>query len=99
MQLINLSAIPAQRFNIVLDGLNCTIKLYQRDRRLFMDLETSDKVIFKGNICLNIANVKQSPDPDFTGSLHFIDVQDSAAPQYEGLNTRWYLLYFSEGEL
>lgn len=50
MQLINLSAIPAQQFNIVLDGLNCTIKLYQRDARLYMDLETTDRVIFKGPV-------------------------------------------------
>lgn len=99
MQLINLRNIPAQRFNIVLDGLNCTIKLYQRGQRLYMDLETTDKVIFTGNVCLFVAKINQSPDPDFTGSFFFIDMQGQQAPQYEGLNSRWYLVYFSDGEL
>lgn len=99
MQLINLHNIPAQRFNIVLDGLNCTIKLYQRGQRLYMDLETTDKVVFSGAVCLHVAMINQSPDPDFTGSLHFIDIKGRQAPQYDGLNSRWYLVYFSEGEL
>lgn len=99
MQLIRLSNIPAQQLNIVLDGLNCTFKLYQRGPRLYMDLETTDRVIFKGNICLNFASINQSPDPDFTGSLHFIDMQGQQAPHYEGLNSRWYLVYFSKGGL
>lgn len=99
MQLINLSNIPAQQFNIVLDGLNCAIKLYQRGPRLYMDLATTDKVIFTGAVCLFLSRVNQSPDPDFTGALHFIDTKGYQAPHYEGLNSRWYLVYFSESKL
>lgn len=96
---IPLSNIPAQRFNIVLDGLYCTIKLYQRGARLYMDLETVTEPIFAGAVCLHGAQVNQSPYPDFTGVLYFFDTRGQSAPQYGGLNERWYLIYLSETAL
>lgn len=98
MQKINISPLPAQTFNIVLDGQNCTISLYWRQTRLYLDLNVGATEICRGAICQNRADIMQSPSPDFSGTLHFFDLEGEQAPHYSGLNSRWLLLYLAAGE-
>ena len=42
MHIIPLSQIPAQSFNIVLEGQHCTIALYWRQERLCLDLSVGN---------------------------------------------------------
>lgn len=102
MQQIPLSQLPAQTFNVVLAGQNCTISIYWRQERLYLDLSVGATVICRGAVCQNRADVLQSKSKDFAGTLHFFDLEGDRAPQWEGLNNgssgRWILVYVEEGE-
>ena len=103
MQIIPLSQIPAQTFNVVLDGQYCTISLYWRQERLYLDLTVGTTGICQAAVCQNRAEVLQSKSPNFHGALHFVDVEGDRPPHWEGLYTgsfgRWILVYAEAGEV
>ena len=98
MQNIPLSPIPAQTFQIVLDDQQCHITLYQRGRRMYLDLEADNETVCQGAICQNRASIVPFPTLNFSGSLHFWDTLGDEPPQYEQLGTRFLLLYVADGE-
>jgi len=98
MQQIPLRPIPAQRLQVVLDDQNCTLALYDRGGRLYADLDVGNVSVFRGAICRYGADIVQSPTLRFSGSLHFYDTQGTKEPDYEGLGSRFILLYLSDGE-
>lgn len=93
-----LAQIPAQRFQVDLDGQYCTITLRQKGNRIYLDMDTADDPVVRGAICLHGVDIIQSYSPYFTGSLHFYDTLGASAPQYEHLGTRYRLYYVSAGE-
>jgi len=98
MKTIPISAIPAQRFQVVLDGQYCTITIRQKGQRLYLDLSVADARVCVGAICIHGADVIQSPSPHFSGSLHFLDLTGQAPPQWAELGSRFVLIYLSAGE-
>lgn len=48
MKVIPLSAIPAETFQIVLDDQQCRITLYQRGRRMYLDLDVDNEPVCRG---------------------------------------------------
>ena len=102
MQQINISAIPAQTFNVVLHGQYCTISLYWRQERLYLDLAVGAEVVCQGAVCQNRADILQSKSRYFAGTLHFFDLEGDAPPHWAGLHTgadgRFMLLYLEDGE-
>lgn len=99
MQIIPLRAIPAQVLQVVLDGQECTISLYWRWGRLYMDLDAGAAAVCRGALCQNGASITQYPSITFSGSLHFWDTLNrQAAPRYEELGGRFILVYLAAGE-
>lgn len=98
MRFIPLSAIPNQTLNVVLDGQDCTVSVYWRQERLYLDLVCNGTEIVTGAICENRANILQSRQLYFKGSLHFFDGEGDRPPTYEGLNDRWVLVFVAEDE-
>jgi hypothetical protein len=102
MQQIPLAQIPAQTINVVLAGQYCTISVYWRQERLYLDLNVGAVDICRGAICQNRADVLQSKSQHFAGTLHFFDLEGDRPPQWERLHTgsagRWPLLYVEAGE-
>ena len=98
MRFIPLSAIPNQTLSVVLDGQDCTISLYWRQVRLYLDLISNGIRVVTGAVCENKANVLQSRRLYFQGSLHFFDGEGDRPPRYEGLDTRWVFVFIHEGE-
>lgn len=104
MQIIPLNATPAQTFNILLDGQKCTITLYWRQVRFYLDLAVGNTPICVGAICQNRASIVQSTAQgltqaqSFAGSLHFFDSTGDAPPHWQGLGSRFQLLFIPEGE-
>lgn len=98
MQVIPLTNIPAQTFNVVLDGQYCTIAVYWKQTRLYLDLTVGATVICAGRVCENRANILQVPLRGFKGSLHFWDMEGDCAPLWSRVNERYFLVYVSEGE-
>lgn len=98
MIVIPTSPIAAQTFNIVLDGQYCTISLYWKQTRLYFDLTVGATSVCVGRICQNRVNILQVPVRGFSGTLHFWDMEGDSPPNWEKLNSRFYLVYVSEGE-
>ena len=51
-----------------------------------------------GHICHNLQNLKFYGYLPFSGVLRFVDLQGDADPHWEGLGTRWVLLYGTEDD-
>jgi hypothetical protein len=102
MLTIPLSRIPAQTLNVILAGQYCTLSVYWRQERLYLDLSVGAIAICQGAICQNCADVLQSRSQDFAGTLHFFDQEGDRPPRWDGLHTgssgRWILLYLEDGE-
>jgi len=96
---IPLSPIPGQRLQVILDDQNVTLTLRQKGSRMYLDLDVSGTPIMGGAICSDRSNVKQFKTIPFKGGLFFVDTEGRDAPQFDGLSTRWVLMYLSEDEL
>ena len=98
---IPLNQVPNQQFNIVLDEQDCTIHLYQRNSRLYMDLFLDGVALRYGAVCLPHSDIVAHPYP-FTGRLVFMDSLSEPAkqmpPQYAELGTRYQLFYLTDEE-
>lgn len=93
MQEIRISPNPNQRFNVTLNGQNCTISLKQMGSYLYLGLAVDSFVICEGAICQEAAEIIQSPSPYFKGSLFFIDTEGSNPPDWSGLGARYRLIF------
>lgn len=98
MQVIPLLAIPSRTFQVILDDQQCRISLYQRGRRMYLDLDVGDEAVCRGAICQNRASIVQSPTRLFSGTLHFWDTLGDDPPRYDLLGTRFQLMYVSANE-
>ena len=95
---IPLIAIPAQRLAVILDNQECIIHVYTRGERLYMDLEAEGVTVFSGSLCCNRVNCKFAGYLPFKGGLYFVDNLGEEPPRYDGLGSRWSLLFVSEDE-
>lgn len=102
MVIVPLSQTASQRLYTVLDDQACTLALYWRQERLYLDLSVGSILICQGAICQDRASIVQSPSRDFSGSLHFVDMEGASPPRWNGLYTgragRWVLVYVPDGE-
>lgn len=98
-----LEATPNQEFLIVLGDQDCTIALYQRGARMYLDLAVSGQTVRRGAICQAGEGILQGATDAFAGQLHVVDERSQpdrqAAPQWEGLGTRWRLLWLTPAEV
>ena len=99
MLAVPLSAIPNVGFKVLLDDQPCTIALYQKGLRMYMDLYVDARAVTLGAICLNAQLVVQAAQSLFNGNFIFVDLEGDEPPQWDGLGTRYSLLYFSKSEL
>ena len=95
---IPLQPIPAQELQCILDAQNCTLRLYWRFWKLYADLLVDSEPVFTGAVCQNRQWVNQSPSAEFSGGLIFVDSLGDEAPRWDGLGSRWSLLYLDADE-
>lgn len=94
-QFIPLTAVPSQSFTIQLGGQNCAINLYQLSTGLFFDLSANGNDIVNTMICLNLVGLIREEYLGFQGQLVFLDTEGTSDPTYDGLGTRYHLVYIS----
>lgn len=108
-----IGAVPAQTFQVVLNGQNCSFSLYTRtgydftditlsttNTNLYMDLSVNGVPITTGVICLNQKRLLVNRQYlGFVGDLMFIDMQGTEDPQYSGLGSRWQFVYVEAADL
>ena len=102
MREIPLRKVPNQSLQTLLGGQNCTLRFYTRlvadTEHLFLDLAVDQTVVFAGIICQEFVDLKLYPEWNFAGSLVFVDLQGEDPPHWQGLGTRWRLVYLESGE-
>ena len=101
MREIPLLNVPNQQLQVVLGGQDCTIHVYQRGPRVYLDLDLDGEMLCEGAICMPGVAIGGELHP-FVGTLIFADELASPdaqePPQYEGFRTRWKFYYVEDGE-
>lgn len=94
MIVVPISAIPAQRFQCVLNNQNCVITIKKRGEYCFFSLMANGNNVVDNVICLAGNNLVPYNNQYFVGSLFFIDKNGHYdVPKYELFNTRFKLVY------
>jgi len=92
--IIPLSAIPAQRFQCVLNSQNCIISIKYRDGYCYFSLTANSNAVTQNTICLCGNNLVPYNNQYFEGSIFFIDINGhDSIPDYKEFNTRYRLVY------
>lgn len=99
---IPLEAYQNQSFMVTLKEQDCSLALYQRNSRLYLDLSVDGALVRQGAVCLPqvgiLGNVR-----GFAGELFMVDQrtqpEKQQPPQWEGLGTRWKLYYLLPEEV
>lgn len=95
IQLIPIISTPAQSFTIQLNSQNCAISLYQKNTGLYFDLAINDTPIIQSMLCLNLVGLVREAYLGFVGQLAFVDTNGNSDPTYDGLGSRYQLVYQS----
>src|SRR6185312_2675713 len=97
---IPLQPIPAQAFNVSLDGQPCRIALYQKGDRFYMDLSINGVVIVQARMVLNSVWIVRYAYLGLVGDLVMFDTMGANdSPTYDGLGARYQLYYLTPDEL
>lgn len=100
MIVVPLQPIPAQTFNVTLNGQACTISLYQKGEYFFMDLSVNGAPVRQCQMVLNRVWFVRYTYLGFVGDLVMFDTQGSAeTASYAGLGSRFQLYYLTPDEI
>jgi hypothetical protein len=97
MQQIPIQSVPSQRISVVLGTQNCQIAIYLLGDNLYVDLNSNGIDISTGIIALDCVPLSPFNYSGFSGNLVFCDTQAANDPTYDGLGSRYVLLYL-DGE-
>lgn len=97
---IPLQPIPAQAFNVSLDGQPCRISLYQKGDYFYMDLAINGVTIVQGRMVLNGVWIVRYAYLGLSGDLFMADTMGTDdSPAYDGLGSRYRLYYATADEV
>lgn len=99
MLVIPLQAMPAQSFNVTLNGQACQIALYQKGDNFYIDVSIGSQVIRQGRMVRNATRLIRYAYLGFVGDLIMFDTQGQSDPTYDGLGARYQLYYLIPAEL
>ena len=95
---VPLSPVPAQTLSVVLAGQACTLAVYQRRTGLFFDLLFNGIAVCTTVLCQNLAPLLVQQYQGFIGTFAFLDTQGDTPPAYQGLGSRYQLLYIGASD-
>ena len=98
MQQIPLQPIPSQSTKVVLGGQNCQLLVYQKPQGVFVDINADGVDIVVGVIARDAVPPVCRDYMDFIGNLLYIDTQGNTDPSYDGLGSRFNLVYLTAEE-
>lgn len=103
MNVVPLQAVPSQKIKTVLDGLVVQIEIRQLRYGMFMNFYVNDVLEIGGVVCENLNRIIRSSYLNvmsgFSGDFVFLDTQGSSDPTFDGLGTRYQLVYLSPADL
>lgn len=112
-QQVTLAAEASQTVQFVAAGQNCAISVYTKNGYdysdptlstpkpyIAFDLSYNGIQVTSAQNCLNLTRLlKNRQYLGFVGDFMFVDTQGSDDPEWEGLGTRWLLLYIEASDL
>lgn len=98
MQTIPLQPVPTQATKVVLGGQNVQLLIYQKPQGCFVDINADGVDVVVGIIARDAVPLVCREYTGFIGNLLFIDTQGSSDPSYDGLGSRWSLVYLTAEE-
>jgi hypothetical protein len=90
---IPLAAVPAQTLSIELGGQQCRLVVRQKATGLYVDLYVNDALILGGRVARNLDRLVRAAYLGFKGDMAFFDTAGKSDPTYDGLGSRYVLLY------
>lgn len=90
---IPLSATPYQTLSVQLGEQSCRVNVRQRRTGVFVDLYEQDRAVVLGVKALDRVAMVRGAYLGFDGQLFFADTQGNEPPRYDGLGSRWLLLW------
>lgn len=93
MQTIALQPVPSQQLQVVLGGQNCQIAVYLKGENLFVDVNSNGVDISIAVIARDVIPLVPTTYLGFVGNLIFTDTQGSSDPTFDGLGSRYQLVY------
>ncbi len=98
MQEIPIQPVPSQITKVVLGAQNCQILIYQKPQGMFVDINVNGADVVTGVIARDAVPLVCREYAGFSGNLVFIDTQGNGDPVYEGLGSRYSLVYLTAEE-
>lgn len=99
MRTIPLQAVPSQSLSVVLSSQNCQINIYQKTTGVYLDLFMDNAPIVTTKLCRDRVRLVRQEYLGFIGDLAVVDTQGKSDPSYEGLGSRFALVYLDSGDL
>lgn len=99
MKQVPLQSVTSQQVTTLLGNQKCQIAVYQKPQGLFVDLAVNGTDISSGILALNGMSICPFNYAAFVGYLMFCDMQGSDDPSYDGLGTRFLLIYLTGAEV
>lgn len=98
MQSIALQPVPSQQLQVLLGGQNCQISVYLLGETLFVDVISNGSVISLAVRARDVVPLVPTTYLGFVGNLVFTDTQGTSDPTFEGLGSRYQLVYLTAAE-
>lgn len=98
MQQIYLDDLENQKFKVVLNKQNTTIRIYQRGNYIYMDLTLDSTPLLTGAICYDRTLIIQRTI-DFAGNFMFIDLIGTTNPEHSNLSSRYVFIYIEDSDV
>lgn len=90
---IPVSAVPSQKINAVLGGQNCSFLLREMGGRQYLSLSIDGEQIFSSVLMVDRIPLKKYDYLPFVGDVASVDRQGTSDPDWQGWNTRFFLIY------
>lgn len=91
--IVPLQPVPSQTLTISLGGQAVQVSIRQKSTGLYADVSVNNKLVVGGALCLNATPIVRSGYLGFVGELRFVDMQGKSDPTYDGLGSRFPLVY------
>lgn len=101
MLLVPVQALASQVLQVNLNGQVCTLAVYAKGingSKLYMDLSVNGVTILSCAICQNRVLMVRLKYLGFVGDLAWVDMQGSNDPVWNGLGTRYQLIYLAPSD-
>ena len=90
---IPLNAEPYQQVKVPLSGVTITLTIQERTNGLYMDVAQNGSTVRAGILCQDRTWLVRSAYLGLPGDFAFMDTQGTSDPTYDGLNSRYILIY------